>query len=71
MKLEYYTVQNQSFRTSRKDEKINAKGMPTRFKNDIQIELWPRMGLIFGVLKGSAGGLIFNAFLTGKKLATI
>jgi hypothetical protein len=68
MKLKQYTVvQNQSFRTLRNNEKMNAKGVPKGFTNDIKIELWARMGLIFGVLRGSARGSIFNEFLIGQK----
>ena len=72
MKRKYYTViQNQSCHTLRTNEKNNAKKMPQWFKNNIQIELWAHMGLNFKVLKGSAGGSIFNEFLIGQKLATI
>ena len=37
-----------------KKKKMNAKGMPKGFINDSKIEVWPRMGLICGVLKCSA-----------------
>ena len=47
--------------------KIDEKLLPKMFPQNIKIELWARMILIFCVLRGSAGGLILNEFLIGPK----
>ena len=53
MKLKHYTVvQSQSFRTLRKNEKMNAKGVPKGFTNDIEIEpLRQRLVYSFSVVR--------------------
>ena len=48
---------------------IDEKWMPKLYQKDIKIELWARMVLVFRVLRGSAGGSIFNEFLIGQKVS--
>ena len=47
---------------------MDEQMMPKLFQKDIKIELWARMGLIFRVLRGSAGGSIFNEFLKANQI---